>query len=224
MTLARQASGRPLEPAEEEREGRAGLKRLEGGLRTQKKWGSEHFLQHLAHHPLAGAPVRGLVLRSGNDLFRIDESGQPVDVRDEPVLLGDWVRVPHPLQLTKKLRAKWSDVLADYELMQPFPQLARELYAMQGAPEADQLAIPAAGLFAMRHWGWKWQFGDGGLLRGLSLKLGGWQMSITSHPVDPAHPDGFVVEQLALFQGSWEQCPPHIRSEVQRDLIRAHGA
>ncbi len=205
------------------------FRRLEGALRSQRRIRPSHFLRNLAAHPLARPAVSALIWRSGT-AFRVDESGQPVDCEEEPVVLEDWVTLVHPVHLTKAEKDAWSEVLGDYELLQPFPQLSREVYgpASEGAkPDVADTAIPPAGLFALRHWGWDWVFsGDGEyrFMSGLELRIGGWHFTVQGTGVDPKAPDGFVLRNLALFKGSWGDVPAHLWSEVRRDLQRAARA
>ena len=60
---------------------------------------------------------------------RIDEDGRLVDTDDEPVDTdGCSIGIVHPLELDDASKATWGEVLADYELVQPFKQLDRPIF------------------------------------------------------------------------------------------------
>jgi len=58
--------------------------------------------------------------------LRITEDRSLADVDDEPYPLGDddVVGLAHPAALGDDT-ARWAEVFADYEILQPFPQLGR---------------------------------------------------------------------------------------------------
>lgn len=195
--------------------------RLEGALRQQRRWKGEHFLRYLAHHPLARHPVSALVWRTGKKTFRIDEAGKPVDVEDEPVELSKPVRLVHPIHLSATLEEAWREVLADYELIQPFEQLARHTYRTGGLSDLRGQKIPRGRLFALRNAGWVFRSADGAL-QSLTLSLQGLVVTLTpAMPVDLKHDEEMIVSGIRPFTGEWSDAPPVVVSEVARDLRRA---
>ncbi|MGC7317793.1 DUF4132 domain-containing protein, partial [Mycobacteroides abscessus] len=54
------------------------------------------------------------------------------DAEDNPFELDEnaVVGAVHPAQLSAELLAAWSELFADYELLQPFPQLSRPVYRL----------------------------------------------------------------------------------------------
>ncbi|GIE33319.1 hypothetical protein Ait01nite_063640 [Actinoplanes italicus] len=108
------------------------VRRLEHAMVGQRRWSGAAFRQFLAGHPLLRHLVRRLVWvrfdatgRPGATL-RVAEDGTLAGVTDETVTLGDeeTVGIAHPLHLGDDLAA-WAEVFADYEILQPFPQLSR---------------------------------------------------------------------------------------------------
>ena len=62
------------------------------------------------------------------------------DAPDAPAAGALRIGVVHPLQLTAAQREAFAQSFTDYELMQPFEQLARSVHAL-AAPEGDPLAL-----------------------------------------------------------------------------------
>ncbi|MEV6344651.1 DUF4132 domain-containing protein [Actinoplanes sp. NPDC051851] len=110
--------------------------RLERAMVDQRRWSAGDFRTWFAGHPLlrhlaarlvwlrldaAGTPIGGV---------RLAEDGTLADVRDETVTPGadERIGVAYPLELGEEL-AGWSEVFADYAILQPFPQLGRDVRA-----------------------------------------------------------------------------------------------
>ena len=64
--------------------------------------------------------------------FRVADDGALFDDDDNPITLGESARVglPHPLHLDDARKTRWGQILADYEIIQPFEQIARATYAV----------------------------------------------------------------------------------------------
>lgn len=98
--------------------------------------------------PLARQVMRQLVwgrfASSGKLLstFRIDEEGGCVDVRDLPVRFGpdEWTGAVHPVDLSAEEVRLWQDVLHDYQIVQPFVQMHRQVLRA-GEKEMDQTTL-----------------------------------------------------------------------------------
>ncbi|MFD0903321.1 DUF4132 domain-containing protein [Actinomadura sediminis] len=108
------------------------LGRFEGAMVTGRRWTVAEFRAHLAGHPLVGHLVRRLVwIADGGPAFRVAEDGTFADAADETVVLPDTagVGVAHPVHLGDEVEA-WTRVFADYEILQPFEQLARPVHAL----------------------------------------------------------------------------------------------
>ncbi|MGW4212199.1 DUF4132 domain-containing protein [Lentzea sp. NPDC004789] len=104
--------------------------RLERAMVGQRTWTAEEFRTILAAHPLLWHLVRRLVWITGDGLaFRLAEDRTLADVDDEEITLPEdaTVRVAHPVDLQASVTA-WGEVFADYEILQPFPQLGRPVH------------------------------------------------------------------------------------------------
>jgi hypothetical protein len=117
------------------------ISRLEYALWARRRWSAEEFRELLVMHPLLRLLVRRLVWAvfdgdasaagAAVGAFRVAEDGTFADVHDDAYAPpGDAaIGVAHPLDLGDGLAA-WSGVLADYDILQPFPQLDRPVFAL----------------------------------------------------------------------------------------------
>ncbi|QKG20389.1 DUF4132 domain-containing protein [Actinomadura verrucosospora] len=106
------------------------LVRLEQAMVTRREWTPAEFGDFIVRHPLVRHIARRLVwiAQDGGTAaaFRVAEDGTFADAGDDAFALPERarVRIAHPLHLDGALEA-WSEVFADYEIIQPFPQLNR---------------------------------------------------------------------------------------------------
>ena len=115
--------------------------RLEQAMVTGRRWAVEPFETLLVRHPLMTNLARRL-LWGGYDakgkltaLFRVTEDQQYADAEDRPFALKGLatIGIVHPLHLTEAQRAAWGQVFGDYEIIPPFPQLDRPVFAPEQA-------------------------------------------------------------------------------------------
>ncbi|SDD66168.1 DUF4132 domain-containing protein [Glycomyces harbinensis] len=117
--------------------------RLEDAMHTGRVWEPAEFAG-LAAHPVIGSLARRLLWLGETDTdprcFRLAEDGSLADADDKPFELGPdaRVRLAHPALLGPDL-ARWTEVFADYEVLQPFDQLARP--AMVLTPEEAESGV-----------------------------------------------------------------------------------
>ncbi|PWK82797.1 putative DNA-binding WGR domain protein [Lentzea atacamensis] len=115
------------------------IHRLERAMVDQRTWTASEFHTVLAAHPLLWHIVRRLVWITDEGLsFRLAEDRTLANDADDEITLpeGATVRVAHPADLRDCLGA-WGEVFADYEILQPFPQLSRPVHLL--APGEDFL-------------------------------------------------------------------------------------
>jgi hypothetical protein len=95
--------------------------------------------------------------------FRVAEDRGFADVHDEVFVLPERavVRVAHPLGLGADLGA-WAELFADYEILQPFVQLGRPVYALTDKERAgaaftrfDGVDVPSAEVRGLLERGWE---------------------------------------------------------------------
>ncbi|XVV08635.1 DUF4132 domain-containing protein [Actinoplanes sp. CA-131856] len=89
-------------------------------------------------HPILGPLARRLLWAEPGRRLRIAEDGSFADVHDATALVGDDapLRIVHPAELEPAELADWRQIFADYEILQPFPQINRPAVALTGAQRA----------------------------------------------------------------------------------------
>ncbi|MGF3023128.1 DUF4132 domain-containing protein [Methylobacterium aquaticum] len=238
------------------------ITRLETMLAHQRRIAPAVFQPFFAAHPLirhlAGRLVWGLypdgaptsrprlVFRLAEDLSATDAEDAGLDLDGAEGVVG----LVHPLHLEPEALAAWSALFADYEIAQPFPQLARETYAFTEAERArtetdrfDGARVAGRRLRGLRAQGWTTDAssehvhdvrrrvalpGGAGLTAVLRFEDGFWH--------SPGR-DGDGVQtlrSLSLTEDGWRASPRHrlgdldpvTASEVLRapSLLAASGA
>ncbi|QFG20440.1 DUF4132 domain-containing protein [Actinomadura sp. WMMB 499] len=140
------------------------LARLERAMVDRRRWTPAEFRELLVAHPLLHHLVRRLVWTTdGGPAFRVAEDGTFADSSDDTVTVPDGARVgvAHPLDLGGDLPA-WTELFADYEILQPFVQLARPVHALTGEERAgarldrlDGLKVPPRAVLGLVGRGWE---------------------------------------------------------------------
>lgn len=123
------------------------LRRLEQAMVRGRRWTADEFPRLFVDHPLVRQLTRRLVwvafAADGTitGAFRLAEDRSLADAHDNEFLLAAdaTVGVAHPLHLGDDLAA-WAEIFADYELLQPFPQLTREIHRFTDA-EATEIHL-----------------------------------------------------------------------------------
>ncbi|MFE7108788.1 DUF4132 domain-containing protein [Streptomyces sp. NPDC057575] len=144
------------------------VRRLEAAMVTGRSWTAQEFQELFVGHPLLWHLVRRLVWLSGTEdgtgtAFRVAEDRTFADVEDDVFVLADdaTVRLAHPLHLGDELAA-WSELFADYEILQPFAQLGRSVLALS-EEETDAyrltrfegLKVPVGKILGLQRRGWE---------------------------------------------------------------------
>nr|WBO80155.1 DUF4132 domain-containing protein [Streptomyces sp. SBE_14.2] len=143
------------------------VRRLEAAMVSQRSWTAGEFQDLFVAHPLLWHLVRRLVWLRDVDgevtAFRVAEDRTFADVEDDELTLpeGAGVRLAHPLLLGEELGA-WSELFADYEILQPFPQLGRAVHALtEDETRGDRLTrfegvtVPVGKLLGLTKRGWE---------------------------------------------------------------------
>lgn len=161
------------------------LTRLETMLATSRRVRPDVFWTFFAAHPLIRHLAQRLVWGIYDDAapaamprlaFRVTEDLSFTDAHDNPVEIDvsadakGLIGLVHPLQVEDGELALWGTLFGDYEIAQPFPQLARETFQLSEAEKAsakvtrfDGVQVEAARLRGMG--ARDWQLGapqDGG--------------------------------------------------------------
>ncbi|MFC9970615.1 DUF4132 domain-containing protein [Spirillospora sp. NPDC127200] len=137
--------------------------RLEKAMVTGRRWTLEEFRTLFAGHPLIWHIARRLVWLAGDRPFRIAEDRTLADVADAAFTPPDGapIGIAHPLHLGDSLKA-WAELFADYEIMQPFPQLARPVHTLTGRERGtgrlarfEGTEAPVERILALTRRGWE---------------------------------------------------------------------
>jgi hypothetical protein len=158
--------------------------RMELAMVDQRRWTGAEFREFFVAHPLLRHIVRRLVWATFAEVgvdsgvgvgvdsavggavtttFRVAEDLSFADVDDETVSLADdaVVGIAHPVHLGEDLAA-WSDVFADYEILQPFPQLGRPVFTLTPEEAAStnltrftKIEIPVGKVVGLERRGWR---------------------------------------------------------------------
>ena len=120
------------------------IARLELAMTAQRRWSAADFRACILEHPvmrhLAARLVWGVYQpgeKAGESgplqtAFRVAEDFSLADAQDQAWQLPDnaTVGIAHVLQMPGPLQTAFSQIFADYEILQPFRQLGRETYAL----------------------------------------------------------------------------------------------
>ncbi|MFC4070058.1 DUF4132 domain-containing protein [Actinoplanes subglobosus] len=145
------------------------VRRLEQAMVTGRRWSGAEFRELFVGHPLMWHIVRRLVWARFDDsgavvgALRVAEDRSLAAVDDEPATLADddVVGIAHPLHLGDDAPG-WAEVFADYEILQPFPQLGRPVFAL--TPEEAQtshlrrfegVTVPTTKVLGLERRGWR---------------------------------------------------------------------
>ncbi|GAA3193606.1 DUF4132 domain-containing protein [Actinocorallia longicatena] len=183
------------------------IQRLERAMVRTRSWTPGEFRELFAEHPLQRHLIRRLVFLCDAGAFRVAEDGTLAGVDDEAFTLPDGtrVRIAHPIHLGPDLDA-WSELFADYEILQPFPQLGRPVITLDpGETLSSRLArfeaatVPAAKILSLQYRGWeRGDAGEGATVHRYTRELpSGRHLTIDFSPgLTYAHPDDELEQTL----------------------------
>ncbi|WP_205325696.1 DUF4132 domain-containing protein [Glycomyces sp. YM15] len=177
------------------------VRRMEAAMVTERDWSADEFRRYFAEHPLTGQLARRLVWLTGDAGFRIAEDGSFSDADDEAFELADdaTVRLAHPVHLGHRL-ADWARLFADYEILQPFPQLARPALAFTEDDLAtgrlqrfEGATVEVGRILGMTRRGWRRaEPRTGGMCPGVAFPLPGGGFATVA--VEPGIDVGYPAE------------------------------
>jgi hypothetical protein len=144
------------------------IRRLETAMVEGRRWPVTEFRDHLAGHRLLHHLVARLVWLAETENgtvtpFRVAEDGTYADLDDRAITFTDptMIRVAHPVHLGGDLKG-WGELFSDYEILQPFAQLDREVHVLTHAERAERrlerfqgISVPVRTLIGMERHGWR---------------------------------------------------------------------
>jgi Domain of unknown function (DUF4132) len=149
--------------------------RLELAMCGRRRWEPGLFRMFFVEHPLLQHLVRRLVWGARDEdgrrlaTFRVVEDGTYADPADEAWEPPDGVCIGllHRLDVEDGLAARWGEILGDYKILQPFPQVGREVWAIEdGERESSELHrvtgdVPTRRVLGLERRGWRRGTADG---------------------------------------------------------------
>lgn len=148
---------------------RAETRRLELAMIAARSFEVASLQARAARSPVAAAVQRRVLwLDQARGLtVRLAEDGTFADLDDAPTTVEGPLLVPHRLVLTETDVVRWSAIFADYELVQPFPQLMREV--VHEAPIGR--AYSPGHVVGLWNAGWQPEDGPGGVSQSMVQRV-----------------------------------------------------
>jgi hypothetical protein len=149
--------------------------RFDEAMRSGRTWKADSFRTHVIAHPLMRVIAQGLVFRTKNKTFRIAEDGSLADEQDRACDLAGDVSIVHPLEIDAAARATWAARLREYKLIQPIPQMEREVFDVKPAAQVKECAgwmLPAGAIMGLLREGWKLSYESSDVVNGARRYLG----------------------------------------------------
>jgi hypothetical protein len=163
------------------------VRRLEAAMVAARTWTLAEFRQCFGDHAFMGHLARRMLWQATVDgepvAFRLAEDRTFTDVEDDELELpaDTVIRLAHPLHFDEATLTAWSQVFADYEILQPFPQLGRpvmlfteEELATGELTRFDKIEVESGPLLGLTKRGWHRSHPeDAGIEPGLYFPLPG---------------------------------------------------
>ncbi len=126
------------------------MRRFERAMVDERRWPLADFTTYIAHHPLLTHVARRLLWDAVDAAgsvctFRVAEDGTFADANDNAIGLADdaQIRIAHP---ARGIDPRWNTIFADYELIQPFAQLGRQVHQLTDEERSGTSIARWAGL------------------------------------------------------------------------------
>lgn len=144
--------------------------RLELAMCAERRWSPEVFRSFFVEHPLLIHLVRRLVWGLYDEQnvlvssFRVAEDSSFASATDDAFDIPEVARIGivHRLHLNEALAKQWGQTVADYEILQPFAQLSREVTLMTEAEakstmltRVQNLKLPTGKILGLDSRGWR---------------------------------------------------------------------
>ena len=223
--------------------------RLELAMAQRRRWSAVEFRQFFVEHPLVRHLARRLLWAEFVDgrpvrCLRVAEDLSYADANDELLTLADDAQIGlvHPLELAPADAAAFGQIFADYEILQPFPQLGREVYRLSDAENAafemvrfKGKSVATGSVFGLENRLWRrGDAQDGGWIGWFTRRLGAdLEVELDLDPgtvvgdinYEPKQKLGPLVLRRPNTWGEdgrrrWGELDPILASEVLRDIDR----
>lgn len=168
------------------------VERLQDAMIAQRRWEPATFATYLAGHPLVAHLVRRLVFGVYDGAgglvasFRVAEDGTYAGPDDETLTLPDGARIGvlHPLEISVAAVATWGERLSEYEILQPFPQLGRDVPRSITRADVERFTpVDTLKLLGLERRGWRrGPVGDGGIVDEVEKEAGPLRVALQLVP------------------------------------------
>ncbi|HYC90672.1 MAG TPA: DUF4132 domain-containing protein [Thermoanaerobaculia bacterium] len=223
--------------------------RLELAMCSRRRFDAAVFRQFFVEHPLVQHLVRRVVWGAYDETdtllstFRVSEDRTYADAHDDAYELPEGARVGvvHPYELADDVAQAWGQLFGDYEILQPWEQLGREVYGIEDDERGakiltrwDGIDLPTTSVLRLNQRGWRrGPAGDGGYATCYCKPLpSGHEVRLE---LEPGIDAGAVLQEEEQTLGevmitsagdSWQPAPvmafgeldPILFSEIVRDL------
>jgi hypothetical protein len=202
---------------------------LERMMCSQRAFSMGPFRSRFLEHPFLRHLGRRVVWNAEGRHFRIAEDGTFAGSADEHIDIGGGhvVGVVHPITMKDDEREAWIARFADYQIVQPFPQLGRELFRSTAAEIGDRTIARAAEtkttrgrLFQLGRRDWRADFRHGDMTEYTKELPCGAAARFEIVPPVTHGGDASQVFTIRLAQCTYalDRLPPIDYSELMRDL------
>lgn len=127
--------------------------RMEMAMRHERRWTRENFNTYFLSHPIMRHFVQHNIWGFYDDKgtlqqsFRVAGDLTFADIHDDAVNVKAHsqrkIGLVHPLHLTLEEQQKWGDIMHDYEIIEPFAQLGREVFTLTNTQlQSDHMPNP----------------------------------------------------------------------------------
>ena len=204
------------------------IARLELAMCARRRLRAQDFLLFFVAHPLLVHSARRLVwgaFDEGEKLlatFRVAEDGTLADVEDRSFALPGEARVGllHRLEIPTEQAEAWGQLLTEYEILQPFPQLGRAVHRRSeeeaSRKEIDRmkgLKVLTVRVLGLESRGWRrGEVWDGGVAGTMvkPLPIPGYQAELALDPgILSGMPSEFPEQTLGSValqrKGTWDE-------------------
>lgn len=209
------------------------LSRMENAMASGRGWPADvaescffthPLMRHLAGRVAWTAWVDGAAVGS----FRIAEDGSPSTPSDDAFVVPPKAKVTllHPVRASKEEVAELGDRFADYELVQPFEQLTRPVFALAKGEGGAKLVrfvgkkVPSKRIFSLEAHGWTRT-----VIGRSSKAIGDVTATLQYSPGIDGSPDAWqsdeqTIGELTLEGGTLESLDALALSELLYDVER----
>ncbi len=144
--------------------------RLELAMCSMRRWIPDVLRKFFIEHPLMIHLVRRLVWATYDEhnkvtnTFRVAEDGTLANAKDDTFALTSdaHIGIAHRLELDDATCGSWGQIFSDYEIIQPFAQLSRDIYVPTDAEQTGKkldrwvdLTIPTGKVLGLDPRGWQ---------------------------------------------------------------------